>query len=262
MEETVLRPKPMVEIGGRPMLWHIMQLYARQGFDDFIIAAGYKGDSIKRYFMDYRLLNSDLTLHFGSGAVEVRSHFDVRWRVQVVDTGNESLTGGRLLRLESFLRDGPFMVTYGDGLADIDLRALRDFHLSHDSLATVTAVRPPEEPRSMLEEGRVAELDAPFRSGWINGGFFVFEPGVMRYVRDDSSSLEESVLPRLAADGQLQARRHDGFWQCMDTPGDRASLESIRQWQPAVVASHCYESRRLAFKGETGLTTARDSRPR
>ncbi|HLF78357.1 MAG TPA: sugar phosphate nucleotidyltransferase [Dehalococcoidia bacterium] len=226
MEETETRPKPMVEIGGRPMLWHIMQLYAQQGFDDFIIAAGYKSEMIKRYFVDYSRLNSDLHIDFASGAVETRSGYDLDWRVQVVDTGSETPTGGRLQRLEPLLRhEGRFMLTYGDGLADVDIKSLVEFHERHDRLATLTAVRPPATPRLAIQDGRVRSVRDFDCSSWANGGFFVFEPGIFDYL-DGDEMLEAGSLAPLSASGQLMAYRHEGFWQCMDTAAERDLLES------------------------------------
>ena len=230
MEETVIRPKPMVEVGGMPILWHIMQLYARQGFGDFVVASGYKSEYIKRYFLDYHLLNSDLRIDMGCNSVEVRRHNETDWRVRIVDTGDKTLTGGRLLRLAPVLEDGgTFMVTYGDGLADVDLRALLRFHKRHGRIATLTAVQPPATKYLGVEEGRVASLADGEGAGWVNGGFFIFKPGLFDYIDGDYETLEEGALTRLAAAGELMAYRHAGFWQCMDTPKERELLE--RLWQ-------------------------------
>jgi glucose-1-phosphate cytidylyltransferase len=205
MEETEARPKPMVEIGGRPMLWHIMQLYAQQGFDDFIIAAGYKHELIEHYFA-------------GRDSRE--------WRVAVVNTGDETPTGGRLARLEALVRrEGTFMLTYGDGLADVDLNSLLTFHDSHGKLATLTAVQPPAAPHLAIEGGLVTETNAIDQDSWANGGFLVLEPRVFDYL-DAEAMLEPGTLAPLAAGGQLMAYRHRGFWQCMDTVHERDLLES------------------------------------
>jgi glucose-1-phosphate cytidylyltransferase len=229
MEETSDRPKPMVEVGGRPLLWHIMQLYAAQGFHDFVVAAGHKGEAIKRYFLDYRLLDGDLHLDLGCGKVEVRQRCGEDWRVGVVDTGDETMTGGRLLRLAAGLQDGgTFMTTYGDGLADVDLCGLLEFHRRHGRIATLTAVRPPHRRQLEVIEGRVAGLDeAACAEEWVNGGFFVFEPGLFDYIRGDGETLEAGALTRLARAGELMAYRHAGFWQCMDTPREKELLERI-----------------------------------
>lgn len=233
-EETVVRPKPMVEIGERPILWHIMKLYAHHGFREFYIALGYKGEYIKRYFLDYYDLSGHLTVDFTGGGV----HRDQRewedWKVHLIDTGRDSMTGGRVLRLKPWLNEGTFLVTYGDGVADIDLQALVRFHKSHGRLATVTAVRPPARFGGLVFNGDLVErfTEKPQAGeGWINGGFLVLERGVFDYLETvgDGASLEVSGLERLAADGQLAAYKHDGFWQCMDTIRDKNYLESL--WQ-------------------------------
>jgi glucose-1-phosphate cytidylyltransferase len=232
-EETTVRPKPMVEIGGMPILWHIMKHYTRHGFKNFSIALGYKGEYIKRYFLDWYSLSGSLTIDFATGGVERqhnRSYED--WSVHLLDTGRLSNTGGRVRRLRPWLEDDTFMVTYGDGVSDIDLTALMQFHKSHGKLATVTAVRPPARYGGLVFDG---DLVARFTEkpqageGWINGGFLVFEPGIFDYLHGDESSLEADALERLAADQQLAAYRHDGFWQCMDTLRDKNYLESL--WQ-------------------------------
>jgi glucose-1-phosphate cytidylyltransferase len=231
-EETDRIPKPMVEIGGRPILWHIMKHYAHYGFKEFFIALGYKGEVIKRYFLDYYLINSNLTINLSNGDVQVHNKQGEDWIVHLVDTGLHTLTGGRVKRLEPWLKDETFMVTYGDGVSDIDLQDLLRFHRSHGKLATVTAVRPPARFGGMIFDGDlVAEFtEKPqIGEGWINGGFMVFEPGVFDYLEGDHTSLEADALERLAADRQLVAYRHDGFWQCMDTLRDVRLLESL--WQ-------------------------------
>jgi glucose-1-phosphate cytidylyltransferase len=229
-EETHLKPKPMVEIGGRPILWHIMKHYARYGFREFVIALGYKGDLVKRYFLDHRLLDSALTVNLATGAVTTSDDRVEDWLVHLVDTGIHTGTGGRVKRLEGRLREGPFLLTYGDGVSDVDLAALLEFHRAHGRLATVTAVRPPARFGGLRFEGDlVAEFtEKPqIGEGWINGGFMVLEPGALRYLDDDDTSLEVHALERMAVDRQLAAYRHDGFWQCMDTLRDVRFLESL-----------------------------------
>ena len=230
-EETEVRPKPMVEIGGRPLLWHIMKHYGHFGFNDFFIALGYKGEVIKRYFLDYHMLTGDMTLCLSTGKLERHAADIENWTVHLADTGMSSMTGGRLKRLEPSLRDETFMLTYGDGVSDIDLTALLAFHRAQGCLATVTAVRPPARFGGVVLDGdRVAEFtEKPqIGEGWINGGFMVLEPEVFRYLEGDNAVLEFDALERLAADGQLAAYRHDRFWQCMDTLRDKRVLE--RYW--------------------------------
>ena len=262
MEETVVRPKPMVEVGGRPMLWHIMQLYGGQGFRDFIVAAGYKSDAIKRYFIDYHLLNSDLRVDLGRGDIEVRDRCDIDWQVKVVDTGDETLTGGRLLRLAPQLaRDGTFMATYGDGLSDVDLRGLLNFHKRHGRIATLTAVQPPRTKRLDVIEGRVAGLAESEDEQWVNGGFFVFEPEIFDYINDDTEPLETGALTRLASAGELMAHRHPGFWQCMDTVQEKDLLERIWRAGEAPWAQFSGINRPVRRSSErVGLIAAPDGR--
>lgn len=230
-EETTIKPKPMVEIGDRPILWHIMKIYAHYGFNDFYIALGYKGELIKRYFWDMAHLEGDLLVRLGSGAVE--NHTAARredWNVHLVDTGVETQTGGRLKRLETFLRDGTFMLTYGDGVSSVDIPSLLRFHHAQGKLATVTAVRPPARFGGLVLENDLAVgfTEKPqIGEGWINGGFFVFEPRVFDYLDGDMASLEAEALPGLAAARQLAAFRHDGFWQCMDTLREKRWLENL-----------------------------------
>lgn len=228
-EETVLRPKPMVEIGGRPILWHILKIYSTQGCRRFLIAGGYKAEAIKEYFRNYRITNSDWNINLATGELEILSSDSPDWVVGVHDTGLETLTGGRLGRLRPFLQS-TFMVTYGDGVGDVDLSKLLAFHRSHGKLATVTIVRPPARFGTVRLDGtQVLEFSekAPAREGWINGGFFVFEPGLLDYVTGDRMSLEADVLTRVAADGQLHAYQHEGFWQPMDTLREKQQLESL-----------------------------------
>jgi glucose-1-phosphate cytidylyltransferase len=231
-EETEIKPKPMVEIGGRPILWHIMMHYAYHGFKEFVIALGYKGEVIKKYMIDYANLSSNLSVDLSTGKVDIQGGARPDWRVQLVDTGIPTLTGGRIKRLEPFLADGTFMLTWGDGVSDVNLKELLKFHRAHGKLATMTAVRPPARFGHLVFEGdRVAEfLEKPqAMEGWINGAFFVLEPGVFKYIDGDETQWEREPMERLAADGQLMAYRHSSFWQCMDTLRDRKLLEDL--WQ-------------------------------
>lgn len=230
-EETVVRPKPMVEIGGRPLMWHIMKSYAAHGFKDFLIACGYKGEMIKEYFGNFFLHESDYVIDLGDGSLEVVNAGKLDWKVGVVDTGQETMTGGRILRLKEWIGDETFMVTYGDGVGSVDISALARFHAQHGRLATVTAVRPPARFGQLVLSGTEVKEFAEkpqTTEGWINGGFFVFEPGIFDYLDGDGTALEHAPLRRLAADGELLAFRHEGFWQPMDTLRDRISLEN--QW--------------------------------
>lgn len=230
-EETVARPKPMVEIGGKPILWHIMNIYAAQGADEFIVALGYRGEVIKQYFIDFFAINNDITVDLGAGATTVHGRERSRWKIHLVDTGLETMTGGRLKRLEPWLGDEEtFMFTYGDGVADIDLPALLDFHRSHGKLATVTTVRNPERfGRIGFEDDRVVDFyEKPEQGeGWINGGFFVLNRGVFRYVEDDRTVWEREPVERLARNGELMGYRHYGFWSCMDTLKEKNYLEEL-----------------------------------
>lgn len=227
-EETDVRPKPMVEIGGHPILWHIMKGFRHHGLKEFVLALGYKGDFIKRWFLDRRALAGDLTLDMATGKVEHRERIDEDWTVDLVDTGLDTLTGGRVRRLRPYL-DSTFVVTYGDGVSDVDVSALVAFHKRHGRLATVTAVRPPARFGAIQFDGdRVDRFSEKPQAGegWINGGFIVMEPGVLDYLTGDDNSLEIHALEALAADGQLFAYRHDGFWQCMDTLRDKQYLQA------------------------------------
>lgn len=230
-EETEVKPKPMVEIGSRPILWHIMKHYAHYGFKEFYVALGYRGDVIKRFFLDYHAVSGDLTVKLHTGEVDVHSGADcVDWTVHLVDTGQSTHTGGRVKRLEKDLRGGTFMVTYGDGVSDIDLPALLSFHRAQGRLATLTAVRPPARFGGIIFDGAAVAnfTEKPqIGEGWINGGFLVLEPGIFDYLRNDDTSLEAETLERLAADGQLAAYRHESFWQCMDTVRDLRLLQSL-----------------------------------
>jgi glucose-1-phosphate cytidylyltransferase len=229
-EETALRPKPMVEIGGKPMLWHIMSIYASHGYRDFLIACGYKGEVIKEYFRNYVFYNSDLFIELKNGSCRVSNTYTPDWQVGLVDTGLNTLTGGRLRRLKALIDNDTFMVTYGDGLADINIPELVSFHRKHGKLATVTAVSPIARFGSLrLNEESVEHFAEKPRSGegWINGGFFVFEPRVLEYIAGDDTTLEGEPLERLAKEGQLAAYRHEGFWHPMDTLRDKQLIESL-----------------------------------
>jgi glucose-1-phosphate cytidylyltransferase len=229
-EETEVKPKPMVEIGGRPILWHILKHYARHGVTESYIALGYKGEAIKRYFLDYYSLAGDMRVDTGTGRAECRGRETDRWTVNLIDTGQATNTGGRVKRLEKHLAGGTFLLTYGDGVSNVDVQKLLAFHRRAGRVATVTAVRPPARFGGLEFNG---DLVARFTEkpqvgeGWINGGFLAFEPEVFRYLDGDDSSLEAHCLERLAAAGQLAAYKHDGFWQCMDTLRDKRMLEAL-----------------------------------
>ncbi|HET6230053.1 MAG TPA: glucose-1-phosphate cytidylyltransferase [Longimicrobiaceae bacterium] len=229
-EETSTRPKPMVEVGGRPLLWHVMNIYAAHGFNDFVIACGYRGEMIKDYFRHLFFQQADLVINLMDGSYRALNTGTPDWKVACVDTGMESMTGGRLRRLRKWLDDEPFMLTYGDGVGDVDVDELVRFHRRHGKLATVTAVRPPARFGGLVFDGdAVCEFSEKPQAaeGWINGGFFVFEPGVLDYLDGDDTILERRPLERLAADGELMAFRHEGFWQPMDTLRERQLLESL-----------------------------------
>jgi glucose-1-phosphate cytidylyltransferase len=229
-EETDLRPKPMVDVGGRPLLWHIMQGYAAYGHSEFVVAVGYLGEVVKSYFLNYASLAGDLSVDLATGVVEVHGGGRPSWKVHVVDTGLDTQTGGRLKRLRSWVSGGTFMMTYGDGLSDVDIGRLIAFHRSHGRLATVTAVRPPARFGGLHFEGdRVVFFEEKPQSGegWINGGFFVLEPGVLDYIDGDPTPWEKGPLDRLAADGQLMAFRHEGWWQPVDTLRDKRTIQAL-----------------------------------
>jgi len=232
-EETVLRPKPMVEIGGKPILWHLMHLFAAHGLDEFVVALGYKGEVVKSYFLDFFPLNSDLTVDLATGERTIHGGDVPKWKVHLVDTGGQTQTGGRLARLRRWVDGSTFMMTYGDGLADVDLKKLIAFHRSHGRLATLTAVRPPARFGGLRLEGDAVQefMEKPQTGeGWINGGFFVLEPGVFDYISEgDATIWERSPLEALSADGQLMAYRHEGFFQPMDTLREKQILEGL--WQ-------------------------------
>lgn len=230
-EETQIRPKPMVEVGGRPMLWHIMKTYERYGFNDFTLALGYKGEVIKDYFLNYHARQSDLTVHLGSGQVDYSNPTAEDWRVSLIDTGANTMTGGRLLRLKPHLQSGgTFMLTYGDGVSDVNIEALLAFHRAHGRLATVTAVRPPVRFGELsIAKDRVTQFQEKRQAGegWINGGFFVLEPGILNFIHDDTTLFEREPLEQLAEKEELMAYQHPGYWQCMDTLRDKQALEEL-----------------------------------
>jgi glucose-1-phosphate cytidylyltransferase len=229
-EETAVRPKPMVEIGGKPMLWHIMKIYAAHGIEDFVICLGYKGYLIKEYFANYYLHTCDVSFDLASGDMEVHRSETEPWHVTLVDTGERTMTGGRLKRVLPYLGDEDFCFTYGDGLADVDITALVAFHREQGTLATVTAVQPPGRFGALDVDGeRVREFEEKPRGdrGWTNGGFFVLSPEVGRYLEDEETVWEEQPMRTLTRDGQLACYRHDGFWQAMDTLRDRNQLEEL-----------------------------------
>jgi glucose-1-phosphate cytidylyltransferase len=227
-EETQVRPKPMVEIGNFPILWHIMKTYGHFDFNDFILALGYKGDFIKEYFINYHSRRSDVLVDLAAKEIEYNNSMTEKWTIQMVDTGSQSLTGGRLHRLEPILKNkGTFMLTYGDGVSNVDIKKLLEFHKKHRKLATVTTVRPPARFGTMSFEGDkvVSFLEKPQTGeGWINGGFFVFEPEIFKYLNGDQTILEKDPLEKIALDGQLMAFRHEGYWQPMDTLRDKNNL--------------------------------------
>ncbi|ABQ90762.1 glucose-1-phosphate cytidylyltransferase [Roseiflexus sp. RS-1] len=231
-EETEVKPKPMVEIGGRPILWHIMMHYSCYGFKDFVIALGYKGEVIKKYMVDYCSLNSNLKVNLRSGVVEMNGGYRPDWNVELIDTGIPTNTGGRIKRLAPYLGNETFMLTWGDGVSDVNLHALLAFHRSHGKLATLTAVRPPARFGHLeLDGDRITEFNEKPQTGegWINGAFFVLEPAVFDYIDGDDTAWEREPLQRLAREGQLMAYKHTSFWQCMDTLRDKKLLESL--WQ-------------------------------
>jgi len=229
-EETHLRPKPMIEIGGRPILWHIMKIYSHYGVNDFIICVGYKGYMIKEYFANYFMHMSDITFDMRTGNHTIHSNAAEPWNVTVVDTGENTLTGGRVKRVEKYIGGETFCLTYGDGVADVNIGKLIEFHKSHGKLATITAVQPPGRYGRLGIDGDDVKnfLEKPSGDGdWINGGFFVLEPSVLRYIEDDLTSWEGSPLERLAYEGDLKSFKHDGFWLPMDTQRDMSRLESL-----------------------------------
>ena len=229
-EETTVKPKPMVEIGGRPILWHIMNIYAAYGFKEFVIALGYRGDLIKDYFINYHYRSRNLTVHLRNGDISVHEGDGEDWTVHLLDTGTDTNTGGRVKRLAEFIGNEPFMLTYGDGVSNINIPKLIEFHQTQKKLATLTAVRPPARFGQMiLDNGKVTEFkEKPqIGEGWINGGFFVLQPEVVNYIDGDQTAWEFDLLEKIAADGQLAAYQHEDFWQSMDTLRDVHLLEKL-----------------------------------
>ncbi len=231
-EETGIKPKPMVEIGDRPILWHIMKIYSAHGINDFVICLGYKGHVIKQYFANYTLFKSDVTFDFKANSMELHRNGTEPWKVTLVDTGMASMTGGRIKRVRKYVGDETFCMTYGDGVSDLDIGALVEFHRSQDTLATLTAVKPPGRFGAFnlgSEQTRIESFkEKPQGDGaWINGGFFVLEPEVFEYIDGDSTVWEREPMERLARQGQLAAFRHHGFWHPMDTLRDKMTLEKM-----------------------------------
>lgn len=236
-EETVVKPKPMVEVGGTPILIHIMNMYAKHGFTDFVLALGHKADYIKDYFSSFYIKNSDYQIDLATGEIRYLKKFNANWKVSLIDTGAESMTGGRLTFLRDFLSDEEnFMLTYGDGVSDVDITKLYEAHLKSGKLATVTAVRPTARFGEMVLEGsRVGSFAEKPQTqvGWINGGFFVMNKKVLNYIDDAQTILEKEPLERLTSEGQLNAFQHTGFWQCMDTLRDKNYLDSLVEMKKA-----------------------------
>jgi len=231
-EESHLKPKPMIEIGGRPILWHIMKSYAHQGFNEFIVCLGYKGYAVKEYFAHYFLHESNVTFDFANGNQRItHEHSAEPWKVTLVDTGLETMTGGRVKRIQSFVGDEPFMLTYGDGVSDVDIKALVAFHKKHGRLATVTSTQPSGRFGALKigGEGQVESFQEKPEGdgGWINAGFFVMQPEVFDYIEGDATILERDPLENLARDGQLLTWKHTGYWQPMDTLRDKLHLEEL-----------------------------------
>jgi len=239
-EETATIPKPMVEVGGHPILSHIMRIYSHYGFNEFVLPLGYKGNVIKDYFVNFHPANSDISVNLSNGEIDYHSTHDFEWNVRMVDTGLHTMTGGRVSRLRPLLEQDTFMLTYGDGVSDVNISELLDFHRSHGKLVTMTAVRPPARFGTMTFDGNnVTEFKEKPQTGegWINGGFFVCEPGIFDYLVDgDETVLETTPLENLAKDGELVAYKHDGFWKCMDTLRDKTQLcalwdEKMAPWK-------------------------------
>lgn len=262
-EETQVRPKPMVEIGGLPILWHIMMHYSAYGHTDFTIALGYKGECIKKYFADYSLLTGDLTISIGArNSPPIARHSGAAgrqpdWKIDLIETGLRSGTGGRLKRLEPYLGDGTFMLTWGDGVSDVNLDELLAFHRRHGKLATVTAVRPPARYGHMVFNGDSVsrfEEKPQTAEGWINGAFFVLEPEVLDYITSEEMMFEHAPMEHLARDGQLMAYRHTGFWACMDTLRDKTLLEEM--WQSENRPWATWENRECVSSSQATLATS------
>ena len=229
-EYTESIPKPMVKIGGKPILWHIMSRYAKYGITDFQIALGYKAEAIKEYFLNYRNLNSDFTVDLNTGSVSLFQDDKINWKVTLVNTGNETMTGGRVKRMQSYIGNETFLLTYGDGVADINIDELIKFHKSHGKMVTISAVHPGARFGELtIKENLVSSFDEKpqMNQGWINGGYFVIEPEFFNMIKDDKTVLEREPLEKVTAMGELMAYHHHGFWQCMDTKRDKDALEKI-----------------------------------
>ncbi|MGM0434983.1 MAG: glucose-1-phosphate cytidylyltransferase [Pseudomonadota bacterium] len=229
-EETEIRPKPMVEIGGWPILWHIMMHYHTYGYNEFVVALGYKGDYIKRWMREFNELQGSITVDTASGNVRLHDRQAPKWRVDLVETGQSTLTGGRIKRLRPWLGEQTFMLTWGDGVSDVDLHRLLDFHRSHGKLATMTTVRPPARYGHLQLDGdQVVSFTEKSQTsaGWINGAFFVLEPGIFDFIEGDDTMWEHAPLEQLAAAGELMAYRHESFWQCMDTMREKHYLQEL-----------------------------------
>jgi glucose-1-phosphate cytidylyltransferase len=227
-EESYIKPKPMIEIGGRPILWHIMKIYSAYGISEFIICLGYKGYAIKEYFSNYFLHMSDVTFDMNNNNMEVHNNHSEPWKVTLIDTGSDTMTGGRLKRVKDFLGDETFCFTYGDGVSDVNMRELIEFHKSQNAIATMTAVQPPGRFGALSMEGtkiKKFQEKPKGEGGWVNGGFFVLEPNVFDYVENNQTVWEKEPLERLAAEKNLHAFKHTGFWQAMDTLRDKMKLE-------------------------------------
>jgi len=230
-EETGIKPKPMVEIGGKPILWHIMKMYAAHGFNEFVVLLGYKGYYIKEYFMNYFLHQNDLTIDLKNNKVEYFNNITEDWKITLIDTGEQSMTGGRIKRAKHLIGNETFLLTYGDGVADIDIRKTYEFHKSHGKLLTVTAVKP-EARYGILEFGDGTSVDGFLEKpegegGWINSGFFICEPKVIDYIADDATIWEREPMEAIANLNEMHAYRHEGFWQCMDTLRDKTKLQEL-----------------------------------
>lgn len=229
-EETVIKPKPMVEIGGKPILWHILKIYSYFGFNDFIVCLGYKGYLIKEYFLNYTLHMSDVTIDIKNNKIETHRNFSEPWRISLIDTGDNTMTGGRLKKIRSYIGNERFMITYGDGVSNVNIAELLKFHVSKKKIGTVTAIRPPGRfgvLRIQDDSNITSFLEKPMGDGgYVNGGFFVFEPELFDYLKDDTTILEREPLELLAKEGQLNAFKHEGFWYAMDTLRDKNHLEN------------------------------------
>lgn len=254
-EETETKPKPMVEIGGKPIMWHIMMHYSHYNFNEFVIALGYKAEVIKKYMVDYCSLNSNLTVSLRNGEIKMHGGDKPDWTVDLIDTGINTNTGGRIKRLAPYVGNETFMLTWGDGVSDINLQELLDFHRSHGKLATLTAVRPPARFGHLeLNGDQISEFSEKpqTREGWINGAFFVLEPEIFDYIEGDDTQWEKAPLENLAKDGQLMAYKHNSFWQCMDTLRDKRRLESL--WESGNAPWKTWEEKDASISnGSQGL---------